>query len=116
MFMRPRVGYHFYNLNSPVITWEGECVENYEGNSLSHIKGFSTTNTPAECIESCKDHGYAGVQGGDHCFCSNSPPPFSNMKTSSECNMTCTGDRSHTCGGKWRAGVFKTKGQFNINF
>lgn len=75
------------------------------------IVGFyvsSTKMTPALCVKTCAQKGYAvaGVEYFSQCFCG---PSFSSLSTKvsdGDCSAPCTGDKTQQCGGSSRLNVF----------
>merc|ERR1712215_202238 len=78
--------------------WTGQCV--VDNMSYDH-RIQDGRMTPKFCIDSCRGRGfgYAGVQGGHHCFCSYSPPPYSAKVSAHQCTHPCSGDYTLMCGG-----------------
>jgi hypothetical protein len=68
-------------------------------------------NTPLACTKLCGQKGYAlaGVEYSNECMCGNdwknSAPPA--KKDEKECNMSCTGDKTLTCGAGHRVQFYK---------
>lgn len=62
----------------------------------------------AACKNSCYLQGvkFAGAQEGNQCWCSNEVAGEW-AKNSSECNLTCTGNKAEICGGKQVVNVFE---------
>src|SRR5262249_6136593 len=50
-----------------------------------------------------KGFAYAGVQYSSECWCGNS---YGRYGTSTNCNMTCSGDSTQICGGPWANDVY----------
>ena len=73
------------------------------------------TNTTARCMEACDDQGFlfAGVQAGHECWCGNDAPPQDKIVDMGECDVSCSGDSAHKCGGHWRMNVYKIEGETN---
>jgi hypothetical protein len=67
-------------------------------------------NTAIRCTQKCADRGYtlAAVEYGYECFCANGyvdgiPPASAPV---SECDKSCAGDNSQTCGGSYRVQIY----------
>ncbi len=58
------------------------------------------------CLSDCSKAGYAyaGVQYGKQCFCGDS---YGKYGTATDCNMTCSGNSTETCGGSYANSVYK---------
>ncbi|WWD22596.1 hypothetical protein CI109_107089 [Kwoniella shandongensis] len=69
--------------------------------------------TFSSCVAQCAANNfkYAGVEYGSDCYCANTLTPQSNgagnKAAASECNYSCGGDSSRTCGGLWRVQVYQ---------
>jgi len=90
--------------------WVGQCVKDSKHRLLPVMFGTTSKNTPHFCVEKCKMHEYtyAGVQYGSECFCGHTPPEDDFVAQPEECDRTCPGDSSLTCGGSWRMNVYET--------
>jgi len=96
------------------ISWNGNCVRDSPDRLLptNAIPGddlYIPSNTPARCMEACKDQGFlfAGVQYGHECWCGNDAPPEDKIVDMADCDYSCSGDSSQTCGGYWRMNVYR---------
>ncbi|KAH7140618.1 WSC domain-containing protein [Dactylonectria macrodidyma] len=69
--------------------------------------GGDTALTVAKCQNACylTQYDFAGVEGGDECWCSNSVRGEL-LNNQTECNMPCSGNETDSCGGKSRISVF----------
>ncbi len=83
------------------------CYRDDRARDLDGSLTSSPTNTPAECIASCRDAGfaYAGVQAGSQCLCGDT---YGTYGTAANCDRPCAGDATLTCGGAWANEVFTT--------
>ena len=88
-------------------TWTGQCVQDSSKRLLPKSVSVSS-NSPASCMKACKGAGYkfAGVQYSSQCFCGETAPPDSTIKSSVECNRVCPGNTGQKCGGSWRMNVY----------
>ncbi|CAH1711664.1 unnamed protein product [Aphis gossypii] len=76
--------------------------------SLNYTKfELINTNVPSKCSTICHNAAYkfAGVMG-INCFCSNHAPENNQKVDDSNCDTTCVGDSSKTCGGEDRIQVY----------
>ncbi|PIL37663.1 hypothetical protein GSI_01357 [Ganoderma sinense ZZ0214-1] len=69
-----------------------------------------TDNTPASCIERCDaaNYTYAGVEYSGECHCGTGLVSIPQAAPTTDCNMTCTGNSSLSCGGAWRIQIYKS--------
>jgi len=90
--------------------WNGQCVKDCKARVLPVDFGKTSVNTPEYCIEKCKSYQYsfAGVESSSECFCGHTPPADEIVVDDGDCDYTCTGDSSKTCGGSWRINVYET--------
>ncbi|WVQ70425.1 uncharacterized protein L199_008652 [Kwoniella botswanensis] len=78
------------------------CIQEVSGRALTGASFSSDSMTVDTCTAYCKSSGftYAAVEYGRECYCGNS---FANgaslSKYSSQCTMTCAGNKKQTCGG-----------------
>lgn len=75
---------------------------------LPHSLGSSPTQTPQQCALSCRSQNYkfSGTEYGSECWCSNNLPSSESLaRTSTECNMPCSGSSSEMCGAGNRLSV-----------
>ena len=96
--------------------WNGKCVQDSSTRLLPTNAGRGWwTNTTARCMEACDDQGFlfAGVQAGHECWCGNDAPPQDKIVDMGECDVSCSGDSTHKCGGHWRMNVYKIEGETN---
>lgn len=59
------------------------------------------------CVSTCRQKGfaYAGTQYGAQCFCGNQ---YGRSGAASNCDMSCVGSPTETCGGAWANNVYAT--------
>ncbi|KAK6337179.1 hypothetical protein TWF718_009962 [Orbilia javanica] len=64
--------------------------------------------TPSVCADICSSHGYSyyGVEYSRECYCDNTLNSASFQVLSEECDMTCAGDATQTCGGRDRINIY----------
>jgi hypothetical protein len=67
----------------------------------------SHSNTVEDCIAACTYHAYlyAGTQSYTQCFCGDT---YGGQGISMQCNTSCTGNPSETCGGVHANSVYRT--------
>jgi hypothetical protein len=79
------------------------------GIEFADIGNHEVTNT--KCVAYCEAAGYsmAGTEYGGQCFCGNE---LSGSKAvdESQCNMTCEGGATETCGGSLTLSVYSKSG------
>ncbi|XP_022166764.1 uncharacterized protein LOC111031217 [Myzus persicae] len=86
-----------------------------EENSLSVTKfELINTNVPSKCSAICHNAKYqfAGVMG-INCLCSNIAPENNQKVDDANCDTTCVGDSSKTCGGEDRIQIYDLMRQIN---
>lgn len=90
----------------PVTGYLG-CFKDTSAFDLNGYLERSALNTPARCVEICRQRGFAfaAVQYGESCLCGNS---YGKYGAATNCNMPCTGDANQTCGGYTANSVFGT--------
>ncbi|KAH9896068.1 hypothetical protein C8Q73DRAFT_463729 [Cubamyces lactineus] len=79
---------------------------------------YTNNNTIEACLNQCAAFGYpaAGAEFGDECWCGditdvqNNSPGFSDE---AECNIACSGDPIHLCGGESRLQLYEWSGVMN---
>ncbi|WWD21023.1 hypothetical protein CI109_105504 [Kwoniella shandongensis] len=81
----------------------GACIaEGSTGRALTGPHTSSSSMTPATCTNFCSSQGYAiaGVEYGSECWCGNVLSSGASLsKTSTRCNVKCSGASDLTCGG-----------------
>nr|XP_019051361.1 hypothetical protein I302_01810 [Kwoniella bestiolae CBS 10118]OCF30291.1 hypothetical protein I302_01810 [Kwoniella bestiolae CBS 10118] len=83
------------------------CVVDDQSNRALNGGAFtSTNNTIQNCVKTCSSRGYvyAGVEYGQECWCGDANSRL--VSASSGCDVACTGDKSHVCGGSDRLNVY----------
>jgi len=91
--------------------WNGECVKDSKKQRVLPVMfGSTKQNDPEFCMEKCRMHGYAysGVQYSSECFCGHTPPEDDKIVRDKDCDRSCPGDSSKSCGGDWRMNVYET--------
>ena len=83
------------------------CFKDTSAFDLDGYLERSATNTPAHCVSTCANKGfaYAAVQYGESCLCGNS---YGRYGPATNCDYRCTGDGSDVCGGYSANSVFST--------
>ncbi|KAJ8496398.1 hypothetical protein ONZ51_g1161 [Trametes cubensis] len=100
--------------------WEYKgCLEEPNGARVFPYQLIYTNNNTIEaCLNQCAAFGYpaAGAEFGDECWCGditdvqNNSPGFSDE---AECNIACSGDPIHLCGGESRLQLYQWSGVMN---
>lgn len=92
---------------------KGRClVDKASARQLAHqiceITGGCAYLSHEWCAQQCRIHNYsiAGVEAGHQCCCGNELTNSTALANSSDCNITCTGNASETCGGIFRLWAF----------
>nr|VWO96346.1 AP_endonuc_2 domain-containing protein [Ganoderma boninense] len=83
-------------------------VDNATSRVITNSVGASyTDNTPASCIDRCDtaNYTYAGVEYSNECFCGTGLISTLQAAPPTDCNMTCAGDASLSCGASLRIQV-----------
>lgn len=62
--------------------------------------------TPLLCAGICQGYAYMGVEFSSQCMCGNTLPVNNSKLADQECNTTCSGDPTQSCGGVWRLNLF----------
>ena len=62
----------------------------------------------ALCLEWNESFAYFSNQAGRACFCGFHPPGSMGTAPSTDCNMSCVGNKTQTCGGLNRNSVWRT--------
>ncbi|KAH7886764.1 copper radical oxidase-like protein [Phlebopus sp. FC_14] len=80
---------------------------------------WTTNNTIDGCLNQCAAFGYpaAGLEYGEQCFCGDIADVEANGGTyvsDSDCNMPCSGDPIHLCGGGNRLSTYYWNGSMNV--
>ena len=98
-------------LGGSQVAWN--CFVDNPSRILGTFMDSSGSNTPANCIQTCRTlygHGYkyAGVQYGSQCFCGDFFAERLRRVSQYECNRPCTGNSGLMCVGRWRMSLFYT--------
>ncbi|TFY75770.1 hypothetical protein EWM64_g8241 [Hericium alpestre] len=81
---------------------------------------FNVNNNSAEaCLNQCAAFGFgaAGMEFGDECYCGDVSDIQSNnasFAAESDCNIACSGDPIHLCGGESRLSTYFWNGTLNV--
>ena len=80
---------------------------------------YPNNNTVQACLQGCSDYGFpaGGLEYGEECYCGDVSDIAANggvMATASDCNMLCTGDPYHLCGGEERLQLYEWNGNLNV--
>ena len=101
------IGYHHY-LGCFVAGPADPELEDWQKISASFL-------TLPQCLEHCQSTGmrYAILQNGDRCVCDFAETDYNayGEVAEAECNVTCGGDQSTTCGGVQRNAVYQIVGR-----
>ncbi|KAG8818809.1 hypothetical protein FRC19_010302 [Serendipita sp. 401] len=97
--------------------YSGCWVDNAHGRILPFAPPASANNSPLTCIQRCVDAGYtvAGMEYSQECYCGNSLINAATKAGSdAQCNMGCSGDNAHACGGANRITLYSTTDDFPV--
>ena len=74
-----------------------------------HYIFFNDNMTTTLCTSRCRNlySTFAGLKGGDSCFCTNHSCEQGDVRCNSECGIPCTGDQSIMCGGLHAVQIFQ---------
>ncbi|KAI0296533.1 WSC-domain-containing protein [Multifurca ochricompacta] len=104
-----------FAFNQPTIplnwTTQYACAVDVPSRILANVVTTQyTDNMPASCIQRCDAAGfsYAGVEYSNECHCGTGLVGTPASAPVSDCNMTCTGDPTLSCGGSWRIQIYKS--------
>ena len=80
---------------------------------------FSDNNTVQACLQRCSEYGFpaGGLEYGEECYCGDVADIAANggvMSSESDCNMLCSGDPYHLCGGQQRLQLYEWNGNLNV--
>ncbi|KAJ7583869.1 hypothetical protein C8J56DRAFT_1054387 [Mycena floridula] len=92
-------------------TYKG-CYADTNDRILTHQNIWPTNNTVEACINQCDTFGYtaAGVEFGVECYCGDSTDVIQKNSTQiadSQCNVQCSGDPIHLCGGGLKFNLYE---------
>lgn len=97
-------------------TYQGCLTDNADKRTFPYrIVNMLTNNTAENCLSLCSRFGYpaGGMEYSSECYCGD----FSNIVNSgatftpeSDCNMACSGDAAHLCGGPSRISYYAWTG------
>ncbi|KAI0820881.1 hypothetical protein BC628DRAFT_1412846 [Trametes gibbosa] len=100
--------------------WEYKgCLQEPDGARVFPYQNIFTTNNTIEgCLNLCAAFGYpaGGAEFGDECWCGditdvqNNSPGFADPTL---CNIACSGDPIHLCGGEARLQLYEWSGVMN---
>jgi len=76
---------------------------------------LTTNNSATTCLNLCAEYGYmaAGTEYGDECYCGDDSHLIASGSTKAadtDCQVICSGDPSHYCGGGSRLSYYKWTG------
>lgn len=94
-------------------TWTNlGCYQDADTRVLPNYHVTSTSNSPTSCQSTCLSTGYsvAGVEDGGECWCASTVASGSTSISSSNCNISCTGNSALSCGGNWAINVYSYSG------
>ncbi|KAN0132716.1 hypothetical protein V8E53_009387, partial [Lactarius tabidus] len=101
--------------------WQySRCIaEPMPANVLPYRILLANNNSAENCLDQCSTFGYpaAGMENGQECWCGDVADIADNggkTAAESDCEMPCTGDPLHLCGGTWRLQLYLWKGNLNI--
>lgn len=97
-------------------TYQGCYSDNVNDNRALFWQSILTkNNTATSCLSLCAQYGYmaAGMEYGDECYCGDDSALFasgSTIQPESDCQVSCSGDKSYYCGGGSRLSYYKWGG------
>ncbi|KAF8214000.1 WSC domain-containing protein, partial [Mycena galopus ATCC 62051] len=90
-------------------TWKylGCFPDSVSARQLPNQQTISGGVTVESCTSACKANGFsvAGLEFGQECWCSNSPPT-SSLLSDSDCSTACAANTTEFCGGPSRLTVY----------
>ncbi|EKM51417.1 uncharacterized protein PHACADRAFT_263528, partial [Phanerochaete carnosa HHB-10118-sp] len=100
-------------------TFQGCIQENTTARVFPWQLILPTNNSAETCLSQCSAFGYgaAGMEFADECYCgdvsdfTNNSPGFANE---TDCNIACSGDAIHICGGANRLSYYTWNGSLNV--
>ncbi|ODO11105.1 hypothetical protein I350_01707 [Cryptococcus amylolentus CBS 6273] len=113
-----------YNITSVEVTnssagymtgYQG-CYQDKSGHlALTNNSWTSTAMTAAQCVNGCSELGYsyAGVEGGNTCYCGSKVSSTVTVLPASQCQTACTGNSTATCGGTQALDLYTVEGAVN---
>jgi len=91
----------------PAVSYTAQgCFVDQPDRGLTNVETTDDTITPPLCAGFCVGYRYAGVEYGNQCFCGNTWPSSYSKVADNECNFTCAGDPTQTCGGFWLLNLY----------
>jgi hypothetical protein len=91
----------------PAVNYTAQgCFTDQLNRGLTNVERLDNTMTPPLCAGFCAGYQYAGAEYGNQCFCGNAWPSSYSKVTDNECNFTCAGDPTQTCGGTWLLNLY----------
>ncbi|KAF9473025.1 WSC-domain-containing protein [Pholiota conissans] len=87
------------------------CYTDYPLSRTLRAGSYIDTNDMS--LEDCEDfcdgdhYTYAGVEGGNECYCDNKIHAPGKLTDALECDIQCSGDPDNTCGGSNRIEIFE---------
>ena len=99
----------FPGLNNP--TYVGCYIDDVKNRVLEHREEDSRTLTLELCVEKCRKGNYTfvGLEFRRECFCGKIPNSYTRIGqvSNSQCDLSCLGNRTQTCGGKFRISIYE---------
>nr|XP_036580691.1 WSC domain-containing protein [Colletotrichum truncatum]KAF6788686.1 WSC domain-containing protein [Colletotrichum truncatum] len=86
--------------------WYGCQTEAQNARALNAAMFGDDAMTIEKCVAFCAGYTFAGVEWSRECWCGNSFMPGSKVAPSSDCSMTCTGNKFQYCGEGNRLSVY----------
>ena len=95
-----------YSIEEPK-PFTGQCIKDYYPGIRILGEGVAVDGLTVEkCLESCKNHKYAGVQNGNGCHCAKEFARGLEILADSDCDMACVGDQTQICGGSNKMNIY----------
>ena len=97
--------------SSETWTYQGCFTDLEPDRNTRSLANWGVGQSSSDCANSCFSAGYsiAGTEYGTQCFCGNTITSTT-KENDSDCNQTCKGDSTQTCGGASRLSVYAKSG------
>ncbi|KAI0791235.1 copper radical oxidase [Abortiporus biennis] len=108
-------------LNSSLPTsWEYKgCLQEGQNRVFPYENIWDTNTTVEACLNQCATYGFpaAGLEFGNQCFCGDLSDVTTNspgLAPETDCNIPCSGDAIHLCGGPLRLQYYAFNGNLDV--
>jgi hypothetical protein len=82
------------------------CYEDDWNRALQDLFKEDNLMNPMLCGGFCEGFKYMGLEDSSQCMCGDGWPANYSRKADQDCNSTCTGNTTATCGGVWSLNLF----------